>query len=185
MQGDHSSTSGVSGRYAQALFELAQEAGSVDAVGRDLVKLETVIKASADLRRVMTSPVIAQSDQKSAIAAIVQKAGIKGLLANFIHFIASKRRLEALEGVVVGFRQLQAKANNTHAAQIVSAQELSNSQLSEIRKTLEVYAGGQVNLDASVDAGIIGGLIVKLGSRMVDASLKTKLNSLRIAMKEA
>lgn len=185
MQGDFSPVSSVSGRYAQALFELAQEAGSIDAISRDLSTLETMINSSADFKRVIASPIIDKKDQMKAVNAVIQKAGIKGLLANFIHFVASKRRLDALQGIISGFKQLQAKANNIHTARIVSAQELSNSQLSEIRKALEGSAGGQVNLNVSVDADIIGGLIVKLGSRMIDASLKTKLNSLRLAMKEA
>jgi F-type H+-transporting ATPase subunit delta len=133
----------------------------------------------------IASPALSTADQIKAIDALLAKAGIKGILANFIHFVAAKRRLPALAGIIEAFSRLDAQANNIHAAQVVTAHALSDAQKNDLRRALEARAGGSVEMSVRIDADIIGGLIVKLGSRMIDASLKTKLNSLRLAMQES
>lgn len=181
---DQTLVSGVAGRYATALFELASEANAVDAVSADLNSFSAMIAESADLKRLIESPAFSAEEQVAAIKALLAAAGISGIAGNFIGFVASKRRLFALPGMIAGYRALVAEAKGIVSAQVTVAEEPSAKRLDEIRATLKQVAGKDVDVAIKVDPAIIGGLVVKMGSRMVDASLKTKLNSIRLAMKE-
>lgn len=176
--------SGVAGRYATALFELASEANAIDAVSADLDAFSAMLTESADLTRLIESPAFSAEDQTAAVKAILAKAGISGLSANFIGFVASKRRLFALPGMIAGFRKLVAQAKGIVSAEVTLAEQPSFKRVDEIRAALKGVAGKDVDVAIKVDPSLIGGLVVKMGSRMVDASLKTKLNSIRLAMKE-
>ena len=164
--------SGVSGRYASALFELAQEMKVADSVGANLDRFGAMIESSADLQSLIRNPVFTADQQ------------VDGLAARFIGLVAAKRRLFALPGMITGFRQLQADAKGIVRAEVTVAEQPSAAQVRDIAAALRDTAGKEVEIDLRIDPSLIGGLIVKMGSRMVDASLKTKLNSIRLAMKE-
>ncbi len=176
--------SGVSGRYASALFDLAQEMKVTDAVGVGLDRFGALIDSSDDLRLLIRNPVFTADEQVAAVNSIMQAAGIDGLTAKFIGLVASKRRLFALPGMIAGFRQLAADAKGIVRAEVTVAEQPSAGQLQDIAAALKDAAGKEVMVDLKIDPSLIGGLIVKMGSKMVDASLKTKLNSMRLAMKE-
>ncbi len=181
---DKTMVSGVAGRYATALFELADEVNSIDAVAADLSSFSAMLAESPDLTRLVESPAFSAEDQVAAIKAILAKAGISGIAANFIGFVASKRRLFALPGMIQGYRNLVAQAKGIVSAQVTLAEQPGPKRLDEIRAALKGVAGKDVDVAVKIDPALIGGLVVKMGSRMVDASLKTKLNSIRLAMKE-
>lgn len=176
--------SGVSGRYASALFELAQETKSVDDVGKALDAFGALIDGSDDLQSLVKNPVFTADEQSAAVKALMAKAGITGLAANFIGLVAAKRRLFALPGMIAAYRQLVADSKGIVRAEVTVAEAPSAAQLKTIAASLKEAAGTEVVVDLKVDPSLIGGLIVKMGSKMVDASLKTKLNSIRLAMKE-
>jgi F-type H+-transporting ATPase subunit delta len=176
--------SGVSGRYASALFELAQEMKAVDEVGVNLDRFGAMIEGSEDLQRLIRNPVFTAEEQVAAVNAVLAASGISGLSAQFIGLVASKRRLFALPGMIVGYRQLLADKRGIVRAEVTVAEQPSAAQLKDIAAALKDAAGKEVELDLRIDPALIGGLIVKMGSKMIDASLKTKLNSIRLAMKE-
>ncbi|MEM6382250.1 MAG: F0F1 ATP synthase subunit delta [Pseudomonadota bacterium] len=178
-------TSGVSGRYAAALFELADGANAIDTVESDLTSLQAMLDDSTDLRRLVDSPAFSTDDQASAMAAVLDKAGIKDLTAQFIGVVATNRRLFALPGMIKAFRAMAADKRGEIAASVTSAVALSDAQRDELTKALKEKLGSNVALEETVDPEILGGLVVKVGSRMIDTSLKTKLNALKYAMKEA
>ena len=181
---EQSPVSGVAGRYATALFELASEAKTVDAVATDLDSFNALIAESVDLKRLIESPAFSAQDQVAAVTALLAKAGISGLAANFIGLVASKRRLFALPGMIQGYKNLVAEARGIVSAEVTVAEAPSAKRLDDIKAALKGVAGKDVDVAIKVDPALIGGLVVKMGSRMVDASLKTKLNSIRLAMKE-
>lgn len=176
--------SGMAGRYATALFELADEAGALDSVQADLDRLSGFIAESEDLARLVKSPVFTAEEQLGAISAILDQAGISGLAGNFVKLVAKNRRLFALPRMIAEFAALVARKRGETSADVTVAQPLSDEHLAALKATLAEKTGKDVKLDVTVDPSILGGLVVKLGSRMVDASLKTKLNSIRHAMKE-
>jgi F-type H+-transporting ATPase subunit delta len=176
--------SGVATRYASALFDLAQEAKSVDAVAGDLDRFYGLIQGSEDLQRLIRNPIFTAEEQSAAIGALLDKAGMSGLAGNFIRLVASKRRLFALPDMIRAFGELVADAKGIVRAQVTLAEQPSDTVLSEIKAALRDVAKADVALDVRIDPSLIGGLIVKIGSRMVDASVRTKLNSIRLAMKE-
>ncbi len=176
--------SGMAGRYATALFELAQEAGSTDAVAADLDRFKGLIAESADLARLVKSPVFTAEEQLKAVTAVLQAVGIAGLSANFVKLVAQNRRLFALSSICDAFSALVAASRGQSVAQVTVAEPLNDTHYATLKQALAQQTGKDVSLDVTVDPSILGGLIVKLGSRMVDASLKTKLNSIRHAMKE-
>lgn len=175
----------MAGRYATALFELARDEKSVDAVKADLDAFDSLLSESTDLNRLVRSPVFGADEQRRALSAVLDKAGIKGLAANFLLLVASNRRLFAAHDMIRGFRTLVAKHKGEVTAQVTVADKLNDARLNEIKAALKSVTGKDVQVDVQVDPAIIGGLIVKVGSRMVDSSLRTKLNSIKIAMKEA
>jgi F-type H+-transporting ATPase subunit delta len=177
--------SGIAGRYASALFELAADAQRIPAVRADLERFGAMIAESADLRRLVKSPAYTAGEQVSAVSALLEKAAIGGLAANFIKLVASKRRLFAVEGMITAFAAMADARAGVVKAEVTVAEPLSDRNRQAVSDALNAVTGKTVSFKEKVDPGIIGGLIVKMGSRMVDSSVRTKLNSLKIAMKEA
>jgi F-type H+-transporting ATPase subunit delta len=176
---------GVAGRYATALFELALEDKVLDKVRADLDRFDEMIGGSDDLKRLVRSPVFTADEQVKALAPILQKAAIDGVSANFVKLVAANRRLFALPQIIKAFRALVAKHKGEVTASVTVAEQLSDTHLKSLKDALNAVTGKDVDLQVQVDPAIIGGLVVKLGSRMVDTSLRTKLNSIKTAMKEA
>jgi len=176
---------GMAGRYATALFELACDAGTLDAVAADLDALAALIAESADLARLVRSPVLGADEQSKALSAVLERMGITGLAANFVKLVTSNRRLFALPDMIRAYKALLAREKGEITAEVTVAETLGERHLTALKDALRAVTGKDVELKLEVNPAIVGGLIVKLGSRMVDASLKTKLNSLRHAMKEA
>ena len=186
MAGEDSTVSGVAGRYARALFELALDAKSVDAVKTDIEKFAAMMADSADLMRLVRSPVFGAEERSKALAAVLAKAGIGGLASNFLMFVTANRRLFAIGDMIRDFRKLVARWKGEVTAEVIAAEKLSDAHLEEIKSALKSITGEKsVDLHVKIDPAIIGGLTVKLGSRMVDSSLRTKLNAIKHAMKEA
>jgi F-type H+-transporting ATPase subunit delta len=178
--------SGMAGRYGNALFELALENKAVDAVKTDLDRFDAMIADSSDLNRLVRSPVFDADSQLRALAAILDKAGITGLAANFLRVITTNRRLFAVRDMIRAYRVLAARHKGEVTAEVTVAEPLSDKNLDALRDALKSVTGGkEIDFDVKVEPAIIGGLIVKVGSRMVDSSLRTKLNAIKIAMKEA
>lgn len=176
--------SGIAGRYASALFELADQANSVEAVGRDLAAFDRMIGESADLERLVRSPVFTAEEQVASVSAILGAMGITGLAANFLKLVASKRRLFAVRDMAKSYAALADRKAGISRAEVTVAASLSPDHRAAVTDALAGITGGSVQIVERVDPSIIGGLIVKLGSKMVDASVRTKLNSLKIAMNE-
>lgn len=175
----------MAGRYATALFELAEGANSLDATASDLANVSALINESDDLRRLVLSPVFSADEQGRAIAAVLERAGIKGLVASFIGLVIHNRRLFALPDMIRGFNAMLAVKRGELTADVTSAHALNDAQIQSLKASLKSATGRDVQINATVDASLLGGLVVKVGSRMIDSSLKTKLNSLKLAMKEA
>ena len=185
MAAEDPSVSGVSGRYATALFELARDEKSVDAVKADLDKFNALLDESADLKRLVRSPVFGADVQLKALNAVLDKAGIAGVAANVLRVLTANRRLFAVADVIRAFNALVAKYKGEATADVTVADPLSDKNLDALKASLKTVTGKDVALNVKVDPAIIGGLVVKLGSRMIDSSLRTKLNSIKHAMKEA
>jgi F-type H+-transporting ATPase subunit delta len=184
--GEDSIISGMAGRYATALFELALDNKAVDSVKNDLDQFDALANGSADLNRLVRSPVFGADEQLKALSAILAKAGITGLAANFLRVITTNRRLFAVRDMIRAYRALVARHKGEVTAQVTVAEKLNDKNLDALKSALKSVTGGKdIDLDVEVDPTIIGGLIVKVGSRMVDSSLRTKLNSIKFAMKEA
>ncbi|MBO0346481.1 F0F1 ATP synthase subunit delta [Roseibium limicola] len=176
--------SGVAKRYASALLGLAEETGVIADVERDLATFEGFLEESADLKRLVYSPAFSAEEQLDALTALLNKAQISGLAANFVKLVAKNRRLFVLPGMITAFRALLAEKRGVETAEVTAAAELSDDQVAALKEALEASRGKTVNLAVKVDPALIGGLVVKMGSRMIDTSLRTKLNSLKFAMKE-
>jgi F-type H+-transporting ATPase subunit delta len=179
------SVSGVSGRYATALFELARDEKSIDAVKADLDQFDALLADSADLKRLVRSPVFSAEVQMRALDAVLAKAGMTGTSAKFLKVLTANRRLFAVADVIRAFRALVANFKGEATAEVTVAEQLNDKNLDALKASLKSVTGKDVALNVKVDPSIIGGLVVKLGSRMVDSSLRTKLNSIKHAMKEA
>ena len=175
----------TAGRYATALFDLASETNAIDAVKADLDRFDALVGESADLLRLVRSPVFSATEQLQALVAVLERAEIGGLAARFLKLVTSNRRLFAVRGMIGAFRGLVAQHNGEATAEVTVAEKLKGEHLEALRATLKSVSGKNVNLDIKIDPAIIGGLVVKLGSRMVDTSLRTKLNAIKHAMKEA
>jgi F-type H+-transporting ATPase subunit delta len=175
----------MAGRYATALFDLAREEKAIDAVKADLERFDALVAESADLNRLVRSPVFSAVEQLQALSAVLERAGIGGLAAKFLKLVTANRRLFAVRDMVKAFRALVADHKGEATAEITVAEQLKDEHLAALRSALKAVSGKDVDLAVTIDPAIIGGLVVKLGSRMVDSSLRTKLNALRHAMKEA
>ena len=177
--------SGVAGRYASSLFQLAQETKTVDAVAADLDRLSALIAESGDLRSLIESPRYSAKEQEKAMTSIASAMGMKSYAANFIRLVAAKRRLQTLPDMIRAYRDLVASSKGIVKADVRVAQAPSDKVAKDIEGMLRDLAKADVSANLTVDPSLIGGLVVKMGSRMVDASVRTKLNSIRLAMKEA
>ena len=175
--------SGLAGRYASALFELALDSVRLDQVAADLDQISAMIQDSADLRRLIASPVIGRENQGRALAAIGQAAGFERLTRNFLGLLARNRRLFTLPAAIAAFRRLRAAKRGEIAAEVVSATALDEGQTKAIAAALRQTFGRDVIVHTHIDAALLGGLVVKIGSRMIDSSIRTKLQSLKYAMK--
>jgi F-type H+-transporting ATPase subunit delta len=176
----------MAGRYANALFELARDEKQIDAVKADLEAFDALIAENRDLERLVRSPVYSADDQLKALSAVLDETGLTGLAANFLKVIATNRRLFAVRQIIRGFKTLVARHRGEVTAQVTVAEPLNETNLEALKGAVKSVTGGrEVDFDVKVDPAIIGGLIVKVGSRMVDSSLRTKLNSIKFAMKEA
>ncbi len=174
--------SGLTGRYATALFDLAL-AGGLEKVAGDVADLLAMLKDSEDLRTVVMSQKLSRADQSNAILAIADKAKLSDLMRRFLGVMAANRRLSALEGTLKDFNRLLAAHKGELEATVTSAVALSKKQKDALSKKLKLSMGRDVLLSEEVDESLLGGLIVKVGSRQIDSSLKTKLSNLKVAMK--
>ena len=175
---------GIAARYATALFELAKEAGSLPALEADTTALSDALAASPDLASMIASPVVSRTEQGAVIAALAQKMGLGALTANTLSLMAGKRRLFVLPQLLVKLAALISAEKGEVTADVTSATTLSAAQAQKLADTLKASVGKTVKLNTTVDESLIGGLIVKLGSTMIDTSVKSKLASLQNAMKE-
>ncbi|WP_028028610.1 F0F1 ATP synthase subunit delta [Gemmobacter nectariphilus] len=175
---------GIAARYAQALFDLSKEAKALKALEADTDALDAALKASADLRDMIASPVLTRDDQARAIAAVAAKMKLSDLAANTLALMASKRRLFVLPQLVADLRARIAEEKGEVTAEVASAVELTAEQAKALAETLKASVGKTVKLNTTVDESLIGGLVVKVGSKMIDTSIRSKLASLQNAMKE-
>ena len=176
--------SAVAERYAGSLYELAEQAKSVAAVEKGLDAFGALIDANADLKRLVESPAFSADDQYSAISALVEKSKTQPLVGNFLKLVAKNRRLFALPSMIAAFKAIAADKRGEMNAEVVSAHALTAAQQKDLAATLKDIAGKDVSVSITVDPALLGGLIVRLGSRQIDTSLRTKLNSLKLALKE-
>ena len=185
MPADTVGVSDVAGRYASALYDLADEKGAIDTVAGDLTSLQKMFDDSDDFRRLVKSPILSRRDQSKGIAAVAEKAQLAPITRQFLGLAATNRRLSALPSVIAGFRAILADRRGQSTAHVTSATPLSDAQKTSLVEALKesVGVGRNVEITSKVDPSILGGLIVKIGSRMVDSSLKSKLQRLKLAMK--
>jgi F-type H+-transporting ATPase subunit delta len=175
--------SGLAARYAGALYELADEAKTLDEVAGDLTDLKAMFADSSDFRRLIRSPVMRRDDQERAIAALADKIGGQPITSNFLRLLARNRRLLVLDQIIESFLAILAERRGEVQAKVSSAHPLSDDQMSQLEISLRDVAGAKVALESTVDPSLLGGLVVQLGSRMYDSSLRTKLQRLQHAMK--
>ena len=173
----------LAGRYAIALFELANEQKQLDAVGESLAALKQALADSDDFRALTTSPLIGRDQAVRAVAASAGAMKLDPITANFLGVLAKNRRLAQLGNVIRAFNLLAARHRGEITAEVTSAHSLDDGQVEALRKNLRTRYGADIAVDLSVDPAILGGLVVKIGSRMIDGSIRTKLNTLAQAMK--
>ncbi len=174
---------GIAGRYATAIFELAEDTRALPAIEKDFAALREVLAESADLTRLVRSPVFASDDQARALKAVMEKIGISDLGTKFVLVLAAKRRLFYLTDIIKSFERILATRRGEVQAQVTSARKLNDGETAELKAALKAKLGREPRLDTKVDPTLLGGLVVKVGSRMIDTSLRTKLNGLRAAMR--
>jgi F-type H+-transporting ATPase subunit delta len=173
----------IASRYARALFALADEQGLLDDVARDLTQLQAAVTDSADLQRLVRSPVLGRDEQDRAMAGILEAMEVNDLTRRFVGLIAQNRRLFALSEMVRGYLDELASRRGEITAEVIAPKALSESQAAALRDCLQGKLGGKVTINTVVDPGMIGGLIVKVGSQMIDTSLRMQLNKMQIAMR--
>ena len=181
-----SETTGVGGlatRYATALFELARDQGALDKVAADLASVKTMIDSSPDLRRLVRSPVIGRAEQGKAMDALLERAQVGDLTRRFVGVIAANRRLFSLESIIAAFRQQLAKSRGELTAVVSTAQPLNDAQKAALDAALRRAVGVKVAVETKVEPALMGGMVVRIGSRMFDSSLRSKLQRLQLAMK--
>ena len=183
MTSDDSRTGGLALRYATAVFELAAEERAIDSLAADLAALKGLLLASPELSRLVRSPLFSREEQARGLQAVLEKAGAGPLARKLVLLLAQKRRLFALSDVIRAFEHLLARQRGEIAAQVTSARALSQAETDELKQLLKNKLGREPKLELTVDPSLLGGLRLKLGSRMIDSSLRTKLEGLRAAMK--
>jgi F-type H+-transporting ATPase subunit delta len=181
---EEQTVSGVAGRYATALFELALEEKALDQVASDLNHFKEALDAFDDLVRLVKSPVFSAEEQGRALAAVLRQLEIEGLTRNFLLLVAKNRRLFATPDMIRAFTAMRARHRGEMSASVTAAAKLTEAQITALKQALKAALGKEVMLEQRVDPALLGGLVVKVGSRMIDSSLRTKLNSLKVAMKE-
>ncbi len=177
-------SAGIAGRYATAMFELAREAGGLKALEADVEALQAALDGSADLRALIGSPVYSRDEQAGAMAALARAMKLSGTVANTLGLMASNRRLFVLPQLLAALRAMIADEKGEVTAEVTSAAALTKAQADKLAKTLKASVGKTVKLNTTVDESLIGGLVVKVGSKMIDTSIRSKLASLQNAMKE-
>ena len=183
MSADSSGTAGLAGRYATALFELADNDKKLDDVAGDLQELGAMIAGSEDLARMIKSPVMSRDDQVNAMNALTEASGFNDLTKNFVGVVADNRRLFALASMIKAYQEQLAASRGESTAEVVSAKKLTDTQLAAVEDALKSAIGTKVQIEQRVDESLLGGLVVRVGSRMIDSSLSTKLQKMRLAMK--
>ena len=185
MASDSSDTSGIAERYATALYDMADEAKQLDAVADDLRGLKSLLEDSDDLRRLVRSPLIDRQVQTAAMTAVLEKAGVGDLTRRFVGVVGQNRRLFAMGAMIDAFLAVLARRRGEETAYVSSAAALSDAQLERLAETLRKAVGSKVRIETAVDPTLIGGLVVRVESRMVDSSVRTKLQRMQLAMKGA
>lgn len=185
MASNSAGVSGLAERYATALFELAEERRGLDEVAGDLRQLRDMLEGSADFRRLVRSPVLSRDEQGRAVRTLAERAGLSELTRNFLGLVARNRRLFAVPAMIEAYLARLAARRGEITAQVTAAQPLSEIQLAAVNEQLKKAMGSKVAVEVKVDPALLGGLVVKVGSRMVDASLRSKLQRLQVAMRGA
>ena len=173
----------LAGRYASALFDLARDQRQIDSVGKSLDALNQAIADSKDFGELVTSPLVSREEAGQAFSALAPQLGLDPITTNFVGVLARNGRKGELRSVIRAFRRLAAEHRGETTAEVVTARPLNDDQLTQLKQQLRTRAGRDVNLDTTVDPAILGGIVVKLGSQQIDASIRTKLNRLASAMK--
>jgi F-type H+-transporting ATPase subunit delta len=173
----------LSGRYATALFELARDSKSLAQVEASLGTVRRALDESADFKALTTSPLIGRGDAARAVAATAGAMNLDPTTANFLGVLAQNRRLNQLPAIIRAFRLLAAQHRGETTAEVTSAHPLDDDQVDALKQQLRTRVGRDVNVELAVDPSLLGGLVVKIGSQMIDSSIKTRLNSLAHAMK--
>ena len=174
---------GLAARYASALYDLADDSNAIDAVAADLNGLHALMSDSEDFARFIKSPVLSREEQAKGIAAIASQAGLDMTTQKFLGLVASNRRLFALPAMIKAFHDILAARRGLVTADVTAATELTDAQSQSLAKSLKAAVGTSVTMTTNVDSSLLGGLIVRIGSRMVDSSLKSKLQRLKLSMK--
>ena len=177
-------SSGIAERYATAIFEISKESNSLTSLEQNITDLATALDDSTDLRDVISSPVLTRADQGAAIAAVGKSMNLDAVLQNGLGLMAEKRRLFVLPQLLAQLRNMIAEDKGEVTAEVTSAKALTKEQSDKLAKSLKANVGKDVNIQTTVDESLIGGLVVKVGSKMIDTSIRSKLNSLQNAMKE-
>ena len=173
----------LAGRYASALFDLAREQRQIESIGNSLEALSQALVDSKDFNELVTSPLVSREEAGKAFDALAPQLGLDPLTANFLGVLARNGRKSQLQSVIRAFRRLAAEQRGETTADVVTARPLNDDQLAALKQQLRTRAGRDVTIDATVDPNILGGIVVKLGSQQIDASIRTKLNRLASAMK--
>ena len=176
-------TSAVAGRYANALFELASEENAIPAVSQAMEGFSKALAGSGELRQLIESPILKTEDQMGALEALAEKGKLTGLALNFVKLMCQKRRLSVLPETIAAFQAQVAQARGEVVAEVVSAEKLSAVQMKDLTAALQARMGTAVTVTSKIDSSLLGGLVVKIGSTLIDDSLKTKLQNLKVAMK--
>ena len=173
----------LAGRYASALFDLARDQRQIDAVGRSLDALNQALLDSKEFAELVTSPIVSREEGGKAFAALAPQLNADPITTNFLGVLARNGRKNELRAIIRAFRRLAAEHRGETTAEVVTARPLNDDQISALKAQLRARAGRDVNIDAQVDSNVLGGIVVKMGSQMIDASIRTKLNRLAQAMK--
>lgn len=175
--------SGLSGRYALALYELAEKNDSIEAIEKELAQLVQLLKENAEFAEIVQSPVFSKSEQVRACVEVSKIIGSSKVVGNFLAVLATNRRLKDLKSITAGYNKLAAFKRGEVSAEVISAQKLTSAQEKTLKASLKKAVGKDVTFESKVDESLLGGMIVKLGSRMIDSSLKSKLENLKVSMK--
>jgi len=177
-------STGIAARYATAMFELAQEGGALDALEADVAALEAAMADSADLRDLISSPIYGRDETQAAIGGVSDAMGLNAITGNTLRLMAQKRRLFVMPALLRALRERIAEHKGEVTADVLSAKALTQAQSDKLKKALSASVGREVQLNTAVDENLIGGLVVKVGSKMIDTSIRAKLNALQNTMKE-